>query len=321
MAHLAEDAATVLAPEIARKNYIEENYNTLEAAQTYQTSFLSLRDQYLTTPQIVSVETFAKCDAKCDFCPYVNIERINQRMPDELIAKIISDLGDLDRNVPLFITPVRINEPFLDTRIYDIVKSMSRTAPHAQFIYFSNGSPLVEQVIDRIEELPRTFCLSLSLNDHRPARYEEIMQIPYERALRRFDAVHRRKAQGRLPFWTRVTKVADNTDDDDAFIAFVKDRWPLFDIAVYRRATWSGAVETVPSVVPAVGCHQWFTVGFYADGSDPFCVMDSDGKFRHGDIRTQHLLEIYNHPFRRHLRENVLDRRTVDYCRGCPLMS
>ncbi len=301
--------------------YIADDFNSAEALASYQAGFLNLRAQYLRTPHTVSFETYAKCDAACNFCPYVSIERQGTKMPDDLIAKIVSDIGDLDRSVPLYVTIARINEPFLDKRIFEVAKSIARVAPQAQFIYFSNGSPLVDAAMEKFEALPATFCLSLSMNDHRKDRYEEIMQIPYERALSRFDAIHMRKADGRLPFWTRVSKVADNNADDAEFIAFCKERWPLFDVSVYRRATWSGSVNTAPSVVPDVGCYQWFTAGFYADGTDPFCVMDSEGRFRHGDIRTQHLLEIYNHPARLRLREHVTNRKDVDYCRTCPLMS
>lgn len=304
-----------------KTKYIADDFNSPEAIKTYQDGFLALRDKYLITPHTISFETYAKCDAACNFCPYVSIERLGTRMSDELIAKIVSDIGDLDQSVPLYVTIARINEPFLDKRIYDVTRAINRVAPHVQFIYFSNGSPLVEPAMDRFEALPNTFCLSLSLNDHRKERYEEIMQIPYERALQRFDAIHRRKREGRLPFWTRLTKVADNNSDDADFISFVNARWPLFDVSVYRRATWSGSVDTTPSIVPDIGCYQWFTVGFYADGTDPFCVMDADGRYRHGDIRTQHLLEIYNHPDRQRLRSHVTNRKDVDYCRRCPLMS
>lgn len=304
-----------------RHRPIDENFNSQAAVQTYQQNFLSLREKYLSTPQIVSLETYAKCDAKCDFCPYVSIERIGTKMSDDLIAKIVSDIGDLDGNVPLFITLARINEPFLDKRIFAIANAINKVAPHAEFIYFSNASPLVGSTLDKIEQLPKTYCLSLSLNDHRKARYEEIMQIPFERALQRLDEVHARKSRGSLPFWTRVTKVADNSQDDQAFIDFVTERWPLFDISVYRRATWSGSVSTVSSVVPEAGCAQWFTIGFYADGTDPFCVMDADGKFRHGDIKNQHLLDIYNHEYRRKIRESITNRKEIPYCSACSLMS
>jgi Iron-sulfur cluster-binding domain len=301
--------------------YIADNYNSLEAVRNYQAGFLGLRSLYLETPHTISIETYAKCDAACNFCPYVDIQRIGQRMPDDLLAKIVSDVSDLDQSVPLTITLARINEPFLDKRIFDLASAIHKVAPQASFIYFSNGSPLIDKVLDRLEAAPATFCLSLSMNDHRKQHYERIMRLPYERALQRFDAIHARKARGGLRFWTRVSKVADNTNEDVEFIAWARERWPLFDVAVYRRANWSGQVATIPSPVPEVGCFQWFTMGFYADGTDPFCVMDAEGRFRHGDIRKQHLLEIYNHPDRRKLRELVTNRKDVDYCRECPLMS
>jgi hypothetical protein len=301
--------------------YIADDFNSLEAVQAYQSGFLDLRRLYLNTPHTNSIETYAKCDAACDFCPYVGLDRIGTRMADELISKIVSDIGDLNQAVPLTVTLARINEPFLDKRIFDVAAAISRAAPQANFIYFSNGSPLTDKVMDKLEASPATFCLSLSMNDHRKERYEQIMQIPYERALQRFDAIHARKASGGLKFWTRITRVADNSADDAEFIAWARERWPLFDVAVYRRANWSGQVSTLTSIVPDAGCFQWFTAGFYADGSDPFCVMDAEGRYRHGDIRSQHLLEIYNHPARRRLREYITSRKVVDYCKACPLMS
>ncbi len=147
------------------------------------------------------------------------------------------------------------------------------------------------------------------------------MQIPFERAIARFDFIHAEMKLVRMPFSTRVTKVDDKDDLDDAFLEYVSERWQLFDPTIYHRATWSGAVNLEATSVPKVGCQQWFAFGFYAAGPDPFCAMDSDGKFRKGDINKQHLLEIYNHPFKRHLRETVLNRKKIDYCKSCPLMS
>lgn len=301
--------------------YIDDNFNSKAAAETYQQNFLSLKEKYLSTPQIVSIETYAKCDAKCNFCPYVDIERIGTRMSDDLIQKITSDIGDLAQNIPLLITMARINEPFLDKRIFDIVRAINRAAPHAQFICFSNGSPLTPAMMENVLALPKSFCLSLSFNDHRAERYQEIMQLPFARTLARFDHIHSLIEAGRMPFWTRISKVADNNEDDEDFIDYVKDRWPLFDRVVYRRSTWFGAVKTQESLVPNVGCHQWYSIGFYADGTDPFCCMDSDGKIRHGDIRNQHLLEIYNHPFKKNLREKLLSRNDVNHCKNCSLLA
>lgn len=173
--------------------YIADDFNSPEAVQSYQAGFLELRKRYIDSPHTISIETYAKCDAACNFCPYVGMERIGEKMPDELLDKIVSDIGDLDKSLPLTVTLARINEPFLDKRIFDLAEKIHRAAPQASFIYFSNGSPLVEKTLDRLEAAPATFCLSLSMNDHRKERYEEIMQLPYERALQRFDAIHARK--------------------------------------------------------------------------------------------------------------------------------
>ena len=38
-------------------------------------------------------------------------------MSDDLVAKIVSDIGALDKDIPIFVTMARINEPLLDKRI------------------------------------------------------------------------------------------------------------------------------------------------------------------------------------------------------------
>lgn len=59
------------------------------------------------------------------FCPDVDIERIGTRKNDELIAKFVSDIGDLEQKISLFITMARINEPFLDKRIFAVVQAIN----------------------------------------------------------------------------------------------------------------------------------------------------------------------------------------------------
>ena len=52
------------------------------------------REYYLDWPKEVSIETFAKCNAACTFCPYTTLDRIGTKMPDELIERIIDELKD-----------------------------------------------------------------------------------------------------------------------------------------------------------------------------------------------------------------------------------
>ena len=305
------------------EKHLPDNYLTADAVDKYQEAFVFLKNSpYVEYPQIVSLETLASCNAVCNFCPYPALERKGARMSDQLIAKILRDLEDIPKNVPFFVTLARINEPFLDKRLLSVARTINDRLPHASLILFSNVSPLINATLDQLAQLERVFVLSLSLNDHRRDQYEEIMRIPYARTMERLDTIHQRVVDGSFPIPIRVSRVADGTPVDEEFISFVHERWPRFDVVVYRKSDWLGAVETPYSPVPDIGCQQWFTMSFLANGKESFCAMDSDGSFASGgDVATEHVLSLYNHPSKRRLREQVLSRLTVDPCKRCSLMS
>jgi radical SAM protein with 4Fe4S-binding SPASM domain len=80
-------------------------------------------------------------------------------------------------------------------------------------------------------------------------------------------------------------------------------------------------VDTLVSPVPDVGCGQWFNINVLADGKVAFCCIDSEGKWVLGDVNEQHLLEIYNQPKRRALRESLLNRTQLLQCATCSLLA
>ncbi len=50
------------------------------------------RANYMDYPKSICIETTARCNAKCDFCPHENLERRNAAMDDDLFVKILEDL-------------------------------------------------------------------------------------------------------------------------------------------------------------------------------------------------------------------------------------
>ena len=67
------------------------------------------RSPYLDYPQEVHIETLALCNAKCSFCPYPTMDRQGDRMPDELIDKIIDDLKAIPSSLPFNVSPFKVN--------------------------------------------------------------------------------------------------------------------------------------------------------------------------------------------------------------------
>jgi hypothetical protein len=290
---------------------------------TYQDTFLALRNgPYLDFPASFSVETMSLCNAVCDFCPYPGLTRKGESMPDHLIEKILREIEEIRERPPFNINLSRVNEPFLDSRILDISVDIERRLPEARNMFFSNGTPLTETVLLRLSRLRRVDFLMVSVNDHRPARYEAVMGLPFEKTVSRLHLINEMRAEGALDFQVYVSRVGDGTAADNEFLDWVKTVFPALSGLVTMRGDWMGVVPTPIGPAPDVGCRQWFQLHVIANGRACFCGIDSDARHGVGDARTQHVIhEIYNHPDRRRLRTDVLSRLAVGACRDCTMVA
>ena len=98
----------------------------------------SLREAYLHYPALVHIETQALCNAACNFCPYPGLERKGARMSDELIDKIVGDLAEIPRDLPFQLAPYKVSEPFVEKRLFAIMRSVNERLPNAR-ISMPNG--------------------------------------------------------------------------------------------------------------------------------------------------------------------------------------
>ena len=138
---------------------------------------------YLDYPFLVSIETFAKCNALCDFCPYPTLDRIGTRLSDKAFERILFQLQERKQDGQKMMSLSRVNEPFLDVRIFDFVKRINELFPETWLMHISNASPLNEKVFDKVIELQQTARLKISFNDHRLQAYEQTMKLPYEKVI------------------------------------------------------------------------------------------------------------------------------------------
>lgn len=90
-------------------------------------------------PRIIHVETRSKCNEFCNFCPASvnNDKRKDIYMTDGLINKIIAELKDADYYNRLSF--YNNNEPFLDERIFEIIRNAREKLPKAYLELKSNG--------------------------------------------------------------------------------------------------------------------------------------------------------------------------------------
>jgi hypothetical protein len=245
-----------------------------------------LSDEYAEQPAEVSIETLSLCNARCTFCPYPTLDRIGTRMPDALIDRLIDEMAAFEK--PAYFSPFKVNEPFLDKRLLPICRRFNEQVPKSGLRLFSNGSALTDANIDGVAELKNVVHLWISLNTHRPVEYEQIMGLDFEQTSRRLDRLH----ECEFPHPVMVSRVGP----DDDFAKYVNWRWPKFGVSTIKRDAWIDFTESSSSVVPDTPCSRWWELNITATGKAALCCMDGEGRYGFGDVNSQTLLEIYNHP-------------------------
>jgi len=273
---------------------------------------------YLNFPKHVHIETAAICNAKCWFCPQDELPRHGTTMPDALVEKIINDLTDIPRNVQFQLSPFKVNEPFLDNRIIDIIATCNEKLPNAAITVITNSSPLTERKFKQFLALKNIRYLSVSLNECTRERYEEVMKISFGRTLERLRMIHRAKENGQLAAPVIISRVGRGEQEGEVFRRWVLTEFPLFQVEVYAPAEWLGQVGIPPpATVPNEGCSRWFELSITATGAVAHCCMDGLPTYPIGDVKTQHVLQVYNAPAYRKLRESTLSRIGVTPCGQC----
>lgn len=271
-------------------------------------------------PAHVHMETMAKCNAACVFCPYPDLERKGAQMSDALVEKIINDLTDIPSSLGFQLSPFKVNEPFLDVRLFDILDSINQKLPNAKLTLTTNASAATEKNLAQLAKVKNLDYLWISFNDHREQEYEATMKLPYKRTIERLNLIHQKKQAGELPLRVVLSRVGDGSTEDSAFREWVKEHYPAFETSIFQRGAWIGQVKDIEQDVPDVGCTRWFEISITATGTVAHCCMDGQAKWPIGDVNTQHVLEVYNAPHYRQLREKTISRKDASPCNACAFL-
>lgn len=288
------------------------------STDNYEAGINKLRSSpYMDYPFHVHIETMALCNAACVFCPYPKLERQKAVMPDELVEKIIDDLTAIPSNLPIQISPFKVNEPFLDSRLIAILRRINEKLPNGQIALTTNASPLTEKKLEQLKSIENIVYLWISFNDHRPEHYERTMSLSFERTMERLRTLHDKAERGEVRMPVVLSRVGDVSVVDQEFRVWVQEVFPCFQSAIMPRGGWIGQVDTTIGRVPDIGCIRWFDVSITATGVVAHCCMDGQAKWPIGDVTKQHVLEVYNSPKYRKLRARTRSRLDVAPCNRC----
>ena len=268
-----------------------------------------LREHYLDQPNEVSIETLALCNAACSFCPYPTLDRKGTKMSDELLDRLIAEMSAF--KVPFSFSPFKVNEPLLDKRLIPLCEKFNREVPLGWLRIFTNGQALTPDKIEGISGLKRVHHLWISLNSVDPAEYQKLMQLDFDKTVKRLDYLHSIE----FPHTVVLSTVGFPNEE---FRYYCFQRWPKFESFAIKRDAWIDFTNAQDQEVPDTPCGRWFEVNIMATGKLALCCMDSDGAYSPGDVNESTMLELYNKPEWRRMREQLLSRKVVgEPCHRC----
>lgn len=267
------------------------------------------REHYLDQPCEVALETLARCNAACTFCPYPTLDRIGTQMPTDLIYKLIDEMATWRKSFAF--SPFKVSEPLLDKRLHTILKRFNHKVPHANIRIFTNGSALTWERAEELHDLDKVNVF-VSLNSHLKEVYEPLMALSFDRVIANLDRLHSSDFRHEV----NILQVGDITVSEP-FQRYVFDRWPRFKCIIVKKDGWLGFTEADDLVIPDTPCARWFELSITATGVVSTCCMDGEGKFPIGDVTKQTMLEVYNSPHWRDRRERMISRKEIYPCSTC----
>lgn len=321
-----------IAPNLAEvKNALAE-YEALDrnlASNEYRNSYLFLRNLHMDYPRNIQLETVGRCNAKCDFCPHSGLDRKFESMSDELFKKIVNEASVIPPNSPLNFYMNVVNEPFMDKKIFSRMRMLNEKISHATIGIYTNMNVMPPHFFEKLAEIRQISYWNVSFNAANKEEYEKSMGIDFERTvanLKHFLRENRKQKFVKGPIY--ISRIATGDEADTRFMEECKSLFAEYDcngdfIPVCKnRADWLGQIQAagrsnIPLMMP---CNQWVNISVFCNGLVPHCCMDAKGEFPFGDVNKQSILEIYNSPHFRNLRENVISRDVIYPCNTCALM-
>ena len=300
----------------------------VDRSREYSQYLQAWRPRYRQYPRQVAIETVGRCNASCSFCPNSTLERRHSAMSDDLFLKVVSDLREIPPDHSFVIFPNLVNDPLMDRKIFERCRNINEALPQAGLGFFTNLSFLPPGFFEEVTTLRNVIGWNVSFNAADTDEYQRAMGISFERTVTNIRALLgflRENGLCKKP--VVLSRVGDNSDGDALYAGACASLFPEFEegkdfVAIAKpRTDWLGRVNTARDETPyGLPCGAWFDITIFCDGIVPHCCMDAHGDYAIGDVREQSVLEIYNSPGFRTLREHHSAREGVEPCNRCPLL-
>ncbi len=242
-------------------------------------------------PDLIQIETTTACNAHCSFCPHSDLVEAGRKgkMSDELLEKIYTELA-LWPIKPRSICPFLTNEPFADSRIFDICRRLRSICTTVDLTFFTNASLLSEEKSVELLKLGGKLTIYCSLHHTNADSYKHDLGLDFARTVAN---INRLVKLAQFPI--QVLRVGDGTPADGQFIEFVRREIPGALPMVAPHWNWKGDRATHErELYSHILCPRGGSLTILHDGRVSLCCLDQAGAYPLGDITKQSMLEVFN---------------------------
>ncbi len=293
----------------------------------YMHQWFVWRIRHLDYPRVISVETVGRCNAKCNFCPHPQLDRKFDAMSDTLFEKIVKEASTFPPDNFKGFAMHSVNEPFMDRKIFDRLALINEIVPSAPISITTNMNVMPPRFFERIRQIKNISQWNVSFNSANKSEYEETMQIDFDRTVTNVRRLLKENSE--RPFVDApivLSRVGPSASRNNQFVSECEALFSQFVIgrdfqtSLLGKANWLGDVtDYSPFFYDSYPCHQWVNLTIHCNGIVPHCCVDAHQRFPFGDVNNQSIVDIYNSPHWRNLRQRVSGRDVIYPCNTCNL--
>ncbi len=275
-------------PHLASKAYLSMQFLLREKKQK---AFIEkfMREERAPYPDVVNIETINRCNSTCAFCTankYAE-KRPFAKITEELFYSVIDQLAEW--GYPNKLTLYGNNEPWLDTRIVDFHKYAREKLPKAFIFMSTNGLILdvdkVDSILPHVDQLIiNNYCEDMKLHDNLKVIYDHVKANP------------EKYAKADIIIQMRYVK----------------------EVLTNRAGSAPNRKDEKPKVVKYTCVMPYTDMWIEPNGNMGICCCDNLEKSSLGDLNNERLVDIWNGPKYKELRELMRKgRNNHPFCKYC----
>lgn len=263
-------------------------------------------------PKIIQIETSLVCNSHCVFCPHNDMERSPQYMEDWVWKKIV----DESRGQGVTYRPFMINEPFLESRMPEIISYIKKDTT-AKVELNSNGNFSVKTDLEAIIKAG-VDVVHFSIDGlteetfKRSGRGGKLPKI-MENVKRFIEERNRQKSDCFVEI--RMIDIEVNKHEQEDFVKYWKQYADNACVTKLYNWPWCGQETFYKAPCPKIKDEMFFM----SDGRATLCCWDAMARTIIGDVKERSVTDIWEgepmKTYKEHL--NKGERGEIKLCSRC----